>query len=122
MVFTGPYKMLKKLHKTLIAKSNKDIVLISNGMFTQEGFPMKEAFVDTNKVNFQCESRTLNFNNSRGAADEINEWIKNKTKGRRHLIYTQSYLVKAGLSMYFETVKTSVTKTLIVSVSYYESM
>ncbi|XP_045930572.1 glia-derived nexin [Micropterus dolomieu] len=78
---SGPYKMLKKLHKTLTAKSNQDVVLISNGMFTQEGFPMEEAFVDTNKVNFQCESRTLNFNNSRGAADEINEWIKNKTKG-----------------------------------------
>ncbi|KAM9358820.1 glia-derived nexin [Symphorus nematophorus] len=77
----GPYKMLKKLHKTLTAKSNQDIVLIANAMFSQVGFPMKEAFVATNKANFQCESRSLDFSNTHGAADEINEWVNNKTKG-----------------------------------------
>lgn len=79
---TGPYKMLKKLHKTLTAKANQDVVLIANGMFSQKGFPMEEAFVATNKANFQCESRSLDFGNPQGAADEINEWVNNKTKGR----------------------------------------
>lgn len=78
---TGPYKMLKKLHKTLTAKSNQDLVLIANGMFSQDGFPMEQAFVATNKANFQCESRSLDFSNPQGAADEINEWVSNKTKG-----------------------------------------
>ncbi|XP_075892990.1 glia-derived nexin [Nelusetta ayraudi] len=77
----GPYKMLRKLHKTLTAKSNQDVVLIANGMFTNEGFPMEEAFVATNKANFHCESRRLDFSRPLEAADQINEWVSNKTKG-----------------------------------------
>ncbi|XP_068173603.1 glia-derived nexin-like isoform X2 [Antennarius striatus] len=75
------YKMLKKLHQTLTAISNQDDVLIANAMFVQQGFPMEEAFVAANKANLQCESRNLDFTNPDGAADEINQWINNKTKG-----------------------------------------
>lgn len=74
--------MLRKLHKTLTAKSNQDLVLIANAMFSQQGFPMEEAFVATNKANFQCESKSLDFSHPNVAADEINEWVNNKTKGR----------------------------------------
>lgn len=77
----GPYKMLKKLHKSLTAKSNQDVVQIANAMFAQKGFPMQETFVTTNKENFQCESRSLNFSKPIVAADQINEWVNNKTKG-----------------------------------------
>ncbi|XP_053728872.1 glia-derived nexin [Synchiropus splendidus] len=77
----GPYKMLKKLHKLLTAKSNQESVLIANGMFAQEGFPMEEAFVDTNKANFNCESRNLDFSDTQEAAHIINQWVSNKTKG-----------------------------------------
>lgn len=78
---SGPYRMLKKLHKALTSKSNQDAVLIANAMFTQEGFPMERTFVATNKDNFQCESRSLDFSNPDGAAEEINAWVNNKTKG-----------------------------------------
>lgn len=81
MICAGPYKMLKKLHKSLTARANQDSVLIANAMFTKEGFPMEEAFVATNKANFQCESRSLDFRHPSKAADEINEWVNNKTKG-----------------------------------------
>ncbi|XP_034404888.1 glia-derived nexin [Cyclopterus lumpus] len=77
----GPYRMLKKLHKTLTAKSNRDVVLIANAMFSQDGFPMEAAFVSANKANFQCESRGLDFGDPQGAAEEINQWVSNKTKG-----------------------------------------
>ncbi|CAG06390.1 unnamed protein product [Tetraodon nigroviridis] len=77
----GPYKMLRKLHKTLTAKANQDSVLIANAMFTKDGFPMEETFRATNKANFQCESRSLDFRHPQTAADEINEWVSNKTKG-----------------------------------------
>lgn len=77
----GPYKMLRKLHKTLTAKSNQDAVLIANAIFSQEGFPVEGAFLDTNKMNFQCESRNMNFGDPHLAADEINQWVKNNTKG-----------------------------------------
>lgn len=74
--------MLRKLHKALTAKSNQDVVLIANAMFSQKGFPMMEPFVAANKANFQCESRSLDFSRPNQAADEINDWVNNKTKGR----------------------------------------
>ncbi|KAM6969784.1 glia-derived nexin [Aplochiton taeniatus] len=77
----GPYKMLRKLHKTLTARTNQDVVTIANAMFTQEGFPMKETFNSTNRANFLCESRSLNFNDPQGAAESINHWVNAKTKG-----------------------------------------
>ncbi|XP_070982595.1 glia-derived nexin-like [Oncorhynchus clarkii lewisi] len=77
----GPYKMLKKLHKMLTAKSNQDIVTIANAMFSQQGFPMEEAFMSSNRANFQCESRTLDFTDTQAAAATINVWVNNQTKG-----------------------------------------
>uniref|UniRef100_A0A3B5L6E3 Serpin peptidase inhibitor, clade E (nexin, plasminogen activator inhibitor type 1), member 2 n=1 Tax=Xiphophorus couchianus TaxID=32473 RepID=A0A3B5L6E3_9TELE len=77
----GPYKMLKKLHKTLTSKSNQDLVQIANAMFSHNSFPMEETFMATNKANFQCESRSLDFSNPTAAADYINHWVSNKTKG-----------------------------------------
>lgn len=77
----GPYKMLKKLHKTLTSKSNQDIVTIANAMFNQEGFPIKEDFVNTNKENYQCGARSIDFSNTQSAANIINDWVNNRTKG-----------------------------------------
>ncbi|XP_055751260.1 glia-derived nexin-like [Salvelinus fontinalis] len=77
----GPYKMLRKLHKMLTAKSNQDIVTIANAMFSQQGFPMEEAFMSSNRANFQCESRTLDFTDTQAAAATINDWVNNQTKG-----------------------------------------
>lgn len=76
--------MLRKLHKSLTTKSNQDVVLIANAMFSQKGFPMEEDFVKTNNDNFQCEARSLDFSDPNLAADEINEWVNNKTKGSNH--------------------------------------
>lgn len=73
--------MLRKLHKTLTAKSNQDIVTIANAMFSQQGFPMEEAFMSSNRANFQCESRTLDFTDTEAAAATINIWVNNQTKG-----------------------------------------
>ncbi|XP_022078081.2 glia-derived nexin [Acanthochromis polyacanthus] len=88
----GPYRMLKKLHKTLTAKSNQDVVLIANAMFSQLGFPMEETFVETNKANFQCDRRSLDFSNPNAAADEINAWVNNKTKGHIPSLITADML------------------------------
>lgn len=77
----GPYRMLRRLHKALTAKSNQDLVLIANAMFINEGFPMEKAFVEANNHNFQCESRSVDFSFPDEAADEINTWVDNKTKG-----------------------------------------
>lgn len=82
--------MLKKLHKTLMSKSNQDAVLIANGLFTQEGFPVEPGFVVQNKENFECETRRLDFSNPEEAANEINEWVNNKTKGRSRRVHREN--------------------------------
>ncbi|XP_061073199.1 glia-derived nexin [Conger conger] len=78
---SGPYKMLKRLHKGLTTKSNQDMVLIANGLFSQEGVVLEEPFVSANTANFQCHSQSLDFSHTPAAAAAINDWVKNQTKG-----------------------------------------
>ncbi|KAM4566758.1 glia-derived nexin [Odontesthes bonariensis] len=106
----GPYKMLRKLHKTLTAKSNQDVVLIANAMFTQMGFPMEETFVTINKANFQCEGRSLDFSNPHRAAEEINGWVNNKTRG--HI----PSLVKADM------LDSALTRLVAVNAIYFKGL
>ncbi|KTG42503.1 hypothetical protein cypCar_00013295 [Cyprinus carpio] len=79
---TGPYKMLRKLHKALTTKSNADIVTIANALFPNEGFSMKEDFLTANRENFMCETQTIDYSDPEKAAETINEWVKNSTKGQ----------------------------------------
>ncbi|XP_052432970.1 glia-derived nexin-like [Carassius gibelio] len=79
---TGPYKMLRKLHKSLTTKSNADIVTIANALFPNEGFSMKEDFLRANRENFMCESQTIDYSDPEKAAETINEWVKNSTRGQ----------------------------------------
>uniref|UniRef100_A0A8C1JJL7 Glia-derived nexin-like n=2 Tax=Cyprinus carpio TaxID=7962 RepID=A0A8C1JJL7_CYPCA len=79
---TGPYKMLQKLHKALTTKSNADIVTIANALFPNEGFIMKENFLTASRENFMCESQTIDYSDPEKAAETINEWVKNRTKGQ----------------------------------------
>ncbi|KAM9733514.1 glia-derived nexin isoform 1-T2 [Menidia menidia] len=106
----GPYKMLKKLHKTLTARSNQDVVMIANAMFSQAGFPMEEAFVATNKANFQCESRSLDFGDPDSAADAINGWVSNKTRG--HI----PSLVRADM------LDSALTRLVVVNAIYFKGL
>ncbi|KAK7906768.1 hypothetical protein WMY93_015380 [Mugilogobius chulae] len=77
----GPYKMLRKLHKTLTAKSNQDAVMIANAIFTQEGFPLEENFMETNRLNFQTLTSSMDFSDPQSAAEHINAWVSNNTQG-----------------------------------------
>ena len=74
--------MLKKLHQTLTARSQQGQVLMANALFSQSGFPLEPGFMATNKANFQCENRTVDFSDPQAAADQINGWVNNKTQGK----------------------------------------
>ncbi|XP_056613509.1 glia-derived nexin [Triplophysa dalaica] len=78
---TGPYKMLQKLHKSLTTKSNADIVTIANGLFPKSGFSLHKDFLTAIRENFLCESQNLDYSDPQKAAEAINEWGKNKSKG-----------------------------------------
>ncbi|XP_077579229.1 glia-derived nexin [Stigmatopora nigra] len=106
----GPYRMLRKLHKTLTAKSNEDAVLIANGIFSKEGFPIQPTFVATNKANFQAESRSMDFSDPHGAADKINTWVSNKTRG--HI----TSLIKADM------LDSAMTRLVIINSIYFKGL
>ncbi|XP_019716878.1 glia-derived nexin [Hippocampus comes] len=106
----GPYRMLKKLHKTLTAKSNQDAILIANGMFSPKGFPMQKSFVDINKANFQAESRSVDFSDTQKAADKINAWISNKTRG--HI----TSLIKATM------LDSALSRLVVVNAIYFKGL
>lgn len=106
----GPYKMLKKLHKSLTAKSNQDAVIIANAMFTQEGFPLEGDFVETNRINFQCLTSSLDFSDPLGAAETINAWVSNKTQG--HI----PSLIKADM------LNSALTRLVVVNSIYFKGM
>lgn len=106
----GPYKMLKKLHKSLTAKWNQDAVMIANAIFTQDGFPLEEDFMETNRVNFQCLTSSLDFSDPQGAADKINEWVSNTTQG--HI----PSLIKADM------LDSALTRLVAVNSIYFKGM
>ncbi|XP_072311375.1 glia-derived nexin [Eucyclogobius newberryi] len=106
----GPYKMLRKLHKTLTAKSNQDAVVIANAIFAQEGFPLEEDFVETNRLNFQTLTSSLDFSDPQGAADHINQWVSNNTQG--HI----PSLVKA------EMLNSALTRLVAVNSIYFKGL
>lgn len=54
---------------------------IANSVWARQGFPVLPAFLDTVRMFFDAEARTLDFSQS-DAADIINAWVKDKTAGR----------------------------------------
>ncbi|KAM9811959.1 glia-derived nexin [Syngnathus typhle] len=103
----GPHRLLKRLHKDL---TTKDAVLIANGLFSQKGFPMLKSFVDTNKANFQTESRSMDFGHPQRAADKINAWVSNKTKS--HI----TSLIKPDM------LDSALTRLVIVNAIYFKAL
>ncbi|KAL6471811.1 hypothetical protein MHYP_G00204610 [Metynnis hypsauchen] len=106
----GPYKMLQKLHKTLTSKSSADLVTIANALFTQKGFDMHNDFLATNRDNFLAHNHALDYGNPQQAADVINDWIRNRTKG-----HIQS-LVRADM---FDPV---LTRLVVINSIYFKGL
>jgi serine protease inhibitor len=54
---------------------------IANSIWSREGFPVEQAFIDSNRHYFDAEIRSLDFSRA-DAADVINAWVSQKTQGR----------------------------------------
>lgn len=59
----------------------KVIFQIANSIWYRDIFPIRQTFVDVNREYFSAEVRSLDFNDP-GAADIINAWVKDETKGK----------------------------------------
>ncbi|XP_006020810.1 glia-derived nexin isoform X3 [Alligator mississippiensis] len=77
----GVGKALKKINKLIVSKKNKDIVTIANAVFAKSGFKMEVPFVTRNKEVFQCNVKSVDFEDPNVACDSINQWVKNETRG-----------------------------------------
>jgi serpin B len=54
---------------------------IANSIWSREGFPVEQAFVDSNRFYFDAEIRTLDFSRT-DAATIINAWVSRMTQGK----------------------------------------
>ncbi|MFZ1731798.1 MAG: serpin family protein [Bacteroidota bacterium] len=54
---------------------------IANSIWSREGFPVEQAFVDSNKFYFDAEIRSLDFSRADAAAI-INAWVSQMTQGK----------------------------------------
>ena len=54
---------------------------IANSIWSREGFPVLQSFIDSNAYYFDAEIRTLDFSRT-DAADIINAWVSGKTQGK----------------------------------------
>lgn len=60
----------------------KEVVLnLANGLWVQQGFALKPAFVDANQRFFQASLDTVDFNSPQ-SAQAINQWAETRTQGK----------------------------------------
>ncbi|XP_069693860.1 leukocyte elastase inhibitor-like [Periplaneta americana] len=63
--------------------SNSTYAALANGIFVQEGYPIKPQFEKVSKEMYDGEVKNLDFiSHSKEAKDVINRWVENKTFGR----------------------------------------
>lgn len=72
------YRGIIDLMRTLDPKVRFDI---ANSIWTRQGFPVLEAFLETNRRAFDAECAELDFD-SPAAVTTINNWVKTKTNGK----------------------------------------
>jgi len=77
-LLNGGYRTLLKS-----LKSNKDFSLeIANCIFVQDGFSIKDAFTKTAKRYYYSAVKQLDFSQNAESAEEINDWVEEKTKNK----------------------------------------
>ncbi len=72
------FKSIISLLKEL---DDKVVMDVANSIWSDDGFPVKQDFIDVNKTYFDAEVNTLDFRSDE-AADIINEWVKTKTNDK----------------------------------------
>ena len=74
-------KSYQSLIELLTNLDPKVVFEIANSIWYRQEFTFKQEFIDTNKIYFNAEVRSLNFN-SPDAPTIINQWVDDKTHGK----------------------------------------
>uniref|UniRef100_A0ACB8FA56 Glia-derived nexin n=2 Tax=Sphaerodactylus townsendi TaxID=933632 RepID=A0ACB8FA56_9SAUR len=106
----GVGKVLKKTNKAIVSRRNKDIVTIANAVFAKSGLKMEVPFVSRNNELFQCGVKSVDFMDPSAACDDINQWVKNKTKG----------MISDVLSP--DSIDSALTRLVLVNAIYFKGL
>lgn len=77
---------------------------VANSIWIRDGFPVEEAFLETNRTTFDAEAARLAFG-SPEAARAINDWVSRETRGRIPTIVDQippNYVLYLINAVYFK--------------------
>nr|XP_056705778.1 glia-derived nexin [Euleptes europaea] len=106
----GVGKILKKINKAIVSKKNKDVVTIANAVFAKSGLKMEVPFVSRNNDVFQCGVKSVDFMDPNAACDNINQWVKNETKG----------MINSVLSP--DAIDSALTRLVLVNAIYFKGL
>jgi serine protease inhibitor len=66
----------------LLNPADKSItVRMANGLWVQQGFPLKPDFLRALLTHYETRTETVDFRNAEAAANAINTWVKEQTQG-----------------------------------------
>lgn len=81
-------EITRELIEVLLSNSNGNLVEIANSIWSQEGFPVKQDFINLNTNYFDAEVKELDFKKA-GALSTINKWVSEKTNNKIDEILTR---------------------------------
>lgn len=70
----------QQLTEALLSVDKRVLMTIANSVWTKEGFPVKEAFIDILETYYDAESKQFDINDP-ATPDIINQWIEDNTNG-----------------------------------------
>ncbi|XP_043926671.1 serpin I2 [Protopterus annectens] len=76
------FSILKHLSSVMLSHSQEPPVSLVNALYVQDGFTIKERYLQRNKYYFSSDIRAVNFQDSASAARIINTWVESTTKGK----------------------------------------
>lgn len=68
---------------------------IANALWSNPSMPLAPAFIERAKAAYDADARTLDFTKPGAAADIVNAWVKDKTKGKIPSIVTPEVMRSA---------------------------
>ena len=71
-------EITRELIRVLVTNVKGNLLEIANSMWHDEGFPVKQEFIDLNTTYYDSEVRELDFRKA-DAVETINKWVSDKT-------------------------------------------
>jgi serpin B len=81
-------EITRELIHVLVTNADGNQLEIANSIWSDEGFPVKQAFIDLNTYYFDAEVREIDLQTAE-ALEAINNWVSEKTHGKIDKILEQ---------------------------------